>query len=89
MDWKHRNTEKMVDAAIKQTKPGSIVWMHDIHSDTVEAVPRILAGLRAEGYTFVTVSEPMGLAGPDAGEAYAHAPRPAKPDNRETGKAGR
>lgn len=89
LDWKHRNTEKVVDAAIKQTRPGSIVLMHDIHPSTVAAVPRILSGLKDKGYTFVTVTELVGPAGLEAGESYAHAPRPAKPDNWETGKAGR
>lgn len=89
LDWKHRNAEKVVDSAIRQTRPGSIVLLHDIHSSTVAAVPRILSGLQAKGYTFVTVTELMGPAGLEAGETYARGPQPAKPENRKTGKAGR
>ena len=80
LDWKHRDTEKVVEAAITQTTPGSIVLMHDIHSSTVAAVPRILSGLRAKGYTFVTVTELLGPTGLEAGKSHARAPGNAKPD---------
>lgn len=79
LDWKHRDTEKLINTAVSQTSPGSIVLMHDIRSSTVAAVPRILSGLRAKGYTFVTVSELMGPAGLEAGASYSHGPRPPKP----------
>ncbi|SOC58158.1 cell wall-binding repeat-containing protein [Ornithinimicrobium cerasi] len=39
------------------TTNGSIVLMHDIHNNTVLAAPGIIADLKAQGYTFVTVSE--------------------------------
>jgi peptidoglycan/xylan/chitin deacetylase (PgdA/CDA1 family) len=89
LDWKHRNTEKVVDAAISQTTPGSIVLMHDIHSSTVAAVPKILAGLRAKGYTFVTVTELMGDSALKAGESYARGPQPAKASGAKGAKATR
>lgn len=89
LDWKHRNTEKVVDAAISQTTPGSIVLMHDIHSSTVAAVPRILSGLRAKGYTFVTVTELMGGSGLKAGESYARGPQPARSSGAKGAKATR
>lgn len=76
LDWKHRDTEKVIDTAVSQTSPGSIVLMHDIRSSTVAAVPRILSGLRTKGYTFVTVSELMGSVNLEAGESYSHGPRP-------------
>ncbi|MGD8148833.1 polysaccharide deacetylase family protein [Ornithinimicrobium sp. Y1694] len=37
--------------------PGSIVLMHDLHNNTVLAAPGIIADLKAQGYTMVTVSE--------------------------------
>jgi peptidoglycan/xylan/chitin deacetylase (PgdA/CDA1 family) len=89
LDWKHRNTEKLLGVAVKQTKPGSIVLMHGIHPSTVAAVPKISSGLHAKDYTFVTVTKLMGSLGLEAGESSARVPRPAKPDNGETGKAGR
>ncbi|MFJ6418074.1 polysaccharide deacetylase family protein [Paeniglutamicibacter sp. NPDC091659] len=77
LDWKYRNTERVVDAAVSQTKPGSIVLMHDIHSSTVAAVPEILSRLKAKGYTFVTVTELLGKNKLKSGETYSRAPLPA------------
>ena len=76
LDWKYKNTEKVVDAAVSQTKPGSIVLMHDIHSSTVAAVPEILSRLKAKGYTFVTVTELLGKDKLKSGETYSRAPLP-------------
>ncbi|MFF5791865.1 polysaccharide deacetylase family protein [Paeniglutamicibacter sp. NPDC012692] len=76
LDWKHRNTEKVIDAAVSQTKPGSIVLMHDIHSSTVAAVPEILSRLKAKGYTFVTVTELLGQDKLKSGKTYSRAPLP-------------
>ncbi|GAA1497113.1 polysaccharide deacetylase family protein [Paeniglutamicibacter kerguelensis] len=76
LDWKHKNTGKVVDAAVSQTKPGSIVLMHDIHGSTVAAVPEILSRLKAKGYTFVTVTELLGKDKLNSGEAYSRTPLP-------------
>jgi peptidoglycan/xylan/chitin deacetylase (PgdA/CDA1 family) len=57
LDWKYRNSNSVYNRVTSQTKPGSIVLMHDIHGTTVAAVPRIIATLKARHYHFVTVSE--------------------------------
>lgn len=44
--------------------------MHDIHPSTVEAVPGIIDGLRAAGYTLVTVPQLLGTTTP--GQVYRH-----------------
>lgn len=67
LDWKTRSTPSTVKAAVG-AKRGSIVLMHDIHSSTVDAVPQIIEGLRAKGYTLVTVTDLLGS--PQAGKAY-------------------
>jgi hypothetical protein len=72
-----------------QTRPGEIVLMRGIHPSTLATVPSTFSGLRAKDYTFVTVTEPMGASGLEAGESSARAPRPAKPDIGERGKGGR
>jgi hypothetical protein len=59
-DWKDRNSDTVYRRVVSQTSPGAIVLMHDIHPTTVAAVPRILATLKHEGYTFVTVSDLYG-----------------------------
>ena len=78
LDWKVRDASKVVSNALRDTKPGSIVLMHDIHSSTVEAVPAILKGLRAKGYHFVTVSELLASTNPQDGAVYGRGPAPGK-----------
>lgn len=56
-DWRDRKSATVARRVIGQTRPGSIVLMHDIHGTTVAALPRILDRLAAKGYVFVTVSE--------------------------------
>lgn len=67
LDWKTRDTKKTTQAAEK-IAPGSIVLMHDIHKSTLEAMPKILTDLGAQGYHFVTVSQLVG--NPKPGIAY-------------------
>jgi peptidoglycan/xylan/chitin deacetylase (PgdA/CDA1 family) len=62
LDWLHRNPDSVYTRALKGVRPGSIILMHDIHPTTVDAVPRIIDALRAEGYTLVTVSQLYGGA---------------------------
>lgn len=57
LDWKHRNANKGVELALKQTHDGAIILFHDIHASSVDAIPTLIAELRARGYEFVTVSE--------------------------------
>ena len=70
LDWKTRSTKKTVAAALKQTRRGSILLLHDIHATSVAAVPGIIEGLRKKGYTFVTVSQLLGKTKP--GRLYSH-----------------
>lgn len=57
LDWKTKDTQKTIDAALGQAHPGGIILMHDIHDFTVDAVATIVTGLQAQGYTLVTVPE--------------------------------
>ncbi|AFZ24632.1 putative xylanase/chitin deacetylase [Cylindrospermum stagnale PCC 7417] len=50
----------MVKNVLKSAKPGAIVLMHDgggNRSRTVKALPQVIAGLKSQGYRFVTVPE--------------------------------
>ncbi|MET9212234.1 MULTISPECIES: polysaccharide deacetylase family protein [unclassified Nocardia] len=48
----------IVDDTLAQTKPGSIVLLHVMHGrESAAALPEIVAGLRARGYDFTTVSD--------------------------------
>lgn len=62
--------EDIADRAVQGAQPGAIILMHDIHRETVDAVPDILTRLRGKGYTFVTVPELYGSAGMQAGRLY-------------------
>lgn len=67
-DWSVREEGKMYDDLIAHVHNGSIVLCHDIHHAIVDALPRILDTLLAEGYQFATVSELCGLLPPARGE---------------------
>ncbi len=70
LDWTQPTADQIVETAVSQARPGSIILMHDSGGDraaTVAAVPRIIAALRAKGYEFATVgdlviSDPPGAA---------------------------
>ncbi|RPF23343.1 polysaccharide deacetylase family protein [Myceligenerans xiligouense] len=53
-DWSARDAEETRRRVRAQVAPGSNVLMHDIHPSTVDAVPKIIDDLRAEGYVLVT-----------------------------------
>lgn len=69
-DWKNRDAGITTQRALEAAAPGSIILMHDIHPSTVEAVPGIIDGLRAAGYTLVTVPQLLGTTTP--GQVYRH-----------------
>ncbi|MEG5067365.1 polysaccharide deacetylase family protein [Microcoleus sp. B3-A4] len=58
-DWRTL-TESLIDNVMRQANSGGIVLMHDgggNRARTVKALPDIIARLRKEGYSFVTVPE--------------------------------
>ncbi|MEG4938620.1 polysaccharide deacetylase family protein [Microcoleus sp. F4-D5] len=58
-DWRTL-TESLMDNVMRQANSGGIVLMHDgggNRARTVKALPDIIARLRKEGYSFVTVPE--------------------------------
>ena len=67
-DWKNRDASITTSRALATVRPGSIILMHDIHASTIEAVPAIIAGLKARGFTLVTV--PQLLGNPQPGKVY-------------------
>ncbi|MEG0797217.1 MAG: polysaccharide deacetylase family protein [Acidaminococcaceae bacterium] len=64
-DWTNPGANVIVERVVSQVQPGSIVLLHDGDSpakissreQTVVALPLIIARLRAEGYSFVTVGQ--------------------------------
>lgn len=57
LDWKNPSVSDMVERVTSQVSSGSIVLFHNGAKNTPEALPAILEKLRAEGYTFLPVSE--------------------------------
>jgi peptidoglycan-N-acetylglucosamine deacetylase len=67
-DWRDRNASLVASRAIRGAHRNSIILMHDIRPTTVDAAGRIIHGLRARGFTLVTVTELLG--GTRAGVSY-------------------
>jgi peptidoglycan/xylan/chitin deacetylase (PgdA/CDA1 family) len=68
LDWLWLPSSKLVRRALDQAHPGAIILLHDglnsghgvDRSQTVLALPEIIKGLRARGYSFCTVPELLG-----------------------------
>lgn len=56
-DTKNILPSLIVHRVLSQATPGGIVLLHNGQYKTVEALPVIIDKLRAEGYTFVTVTQ--------------------------------
>ncbi|PYK80041.1 MAG: polysaccharide deacetylase family protein [Verrucomicrobia bacterium] len=64
LDWKNPGPNVVSSRILKETRPGSIVLAHDIHAQTIQAMPATLTELEAKGFKFVTVSELLKLQTP-------------------------
>ena len=74
LDWKRPGPAVVASRIIAATRPGDIILSHDIHSQTVDAMPKVFDTLLAKGYKFVTVSELLAM---DKGPAAKPAPSSA------------
>jgi peptidoglycan/xylan/chitin deacetylase (PgdA/CDA1 family) len=62
-DWSLPGTSEIYSNIVDNTRPGSIVLMHDgggPRDETLAALPRIIDTLRGRGYSFATVSQLLG-----------------------------
>ncbi|QIR37304.1 polysaccharide deacetylase family protein [Tolypothrix sp. PCC 7910] len=60
MDYSRPSVPRLINNVFREAKPGGIVLMHDgggNRSQTVEALPTIIARFKKEGYSFVTIPE--------------------------------
>ncbi len=57
LDWKSRNKNKVVNAALKKVRDGDIILMHDIYETTAMAAEVIIKELCSRGYQLVTINE--------------------------------
>jgi peptidoglycan/xylan/chitin deacetylase (PgdA/CDA1 family) len=62
LDWRNPGPTVVTNRIVKETRAGSIVLSHDIHAQTIEAMPETLRELEEKGFKFVTVSELLKMA---------------------------
>ncbi len=74
LDWQLRNVDKIYDSIMSQARDGSIILLHDLHAETVDAVIRAIPDLIAKGYQLVTVSELLSYSekAPSTGTVIRH-----------------
>ena len=63
-DWQVPSDDTIAERIMAEVRPGSIILLHDgqypIHS--ADALRKVADRLKADGYSFVTVSEMMGMS---------------------------
>lgn len=57
LDWLHEDVDFAAHRVLARARPGLIVLLHDNQPIVVEETARIIAGLRARGFGFSTVSD--------------------------------
>jgi len=55
-DWRSASTDFIVDNIVQNTKPGSIILLHE-DEVTIAALPKIIKQLKQRGYQFVTADK--------------------------------
>jgi peptidoglycan/xylan/chitin deacetylase (PgdA/CDA1 family) len=61
LDWKRPGPSVVTSRILSNTTAGGIVLAHDLHSQTVDAMPATIDGLLRQGYRFVTVSQLLAM----------------------------
>jgi peptidoglycan/xylan/chitin deacetylase (PgdA/CDA1 family) len=64
LDWKRPGPAVVCSRILKETHAGSIVLAHDIHAQTLEAMPATFDQLDRKGFKSVTVTELLAMAKP-------------------------
>lgn len=66
LDWKRPGPSVVTSRILAGTSAGGIILAHDLHSQTVDAMPATLDGLLRRGFRFVTVSQLIAMQTPAA-----------------------
>jgi peptidoglycan-N-acetylglucosamine deacetylase len=64
LDWKRPGASVIEQRILAGARPGAIILSHDIHKQTVDAMPATLDALAAKGFKFVTVSQLIAMNRP-------------------------
>lgn len=70
-DWHPKMKPLLIEHIIAYTHPGSVIVLHDTEVSTADRLDALLAQLKAQGFTFVTVSHIMGLSPGQQGVYFA------------------
>lgn len=79
MDWRYRSVGRDIRVGIQKPERGGIVLYHDIHKPSVDAIPKVVDGLKKRGFTLVTVSELFQGERLKAGQTYNERARKTDP----------
>lgn len=74
-DWDDKNADREVAEIVDEARDGSIILMHDIFPQSVEAALRVVDILHSRGYLFCTIDDLFAARGVtlQAGESYWNA----------------
>jgi peptidoglycan-N-acetylglucosamine deacetylase len=64
LDWKRPGAAVITQRILSGAQSGAIILSHDIHQQTVDAMPATFDALLAKGYKFVTVSQLIAMDHP-------------------------
>ena len=76
-DWKRPGASVIEERILAGARPGAIVLSHDIHKQTVDAMPATLDALAAKGFKFVTVSQLIAMNKPKSSPTPSPQSRPS------------
>jgi hypothetical protein len=77
-DWTSDATpDSIARTVLSNVKGGDVILMHDIHAKTVEALPRIVRGLKDAGYELVTMGQLVEESAAAPPEERKSTPAPA------------
>lgn len=63
LDWKHRNSDYLINYVLDNVSDGDIILFHDSYNSTVEAIEELLPLLYSKGYQVMSVKELSKLKG--------------------------
>jgi peptidoglycan/xylan/chitin deacetylase (PgdA/CDA1 family) len=76
-DWKRPGASVIEQRILAGARPGAIILSHDIHKQTVDAMPATLDALAAKGFKFVTVSQLIAMNKPKSSSSPSPQARPS------------
>jgi peptidoglycan-N-acetylglucosamine deacetylase len=85
-DWKRPGASVIEQRILAGARPGAIILSHDIHKQTVDAMPATLDALAAKGLKFVTVSQLIAMNKPKSSASPSPQSRPSSSPNSSPSK---